>query len=85
MRGREPASYDLAALAASSEGFSGAELEQAVVAGLYAAFAAGRELDTATILEELQSTRPLSVTRAEDVAALRHWARDRTVPAGAEA
>lgn len=69
------------ALAAGSEGFSGAEIEQAVVGGLYSAFAAHHELDTEMLLKELEGTRPLSVTMREKVEALRAWAAKRTVPA----
>lgn len=48
---------------------------------LYTAFARSRELETGLVLEELRATRPLSVTRQEEIQALRDWARDRTVPA----
>ncbi|MDP2703121.1 MAG: ATPase, partial [Candidatus Rokubacteria bacterium] len=68
-------------LAAASEGFSGAEIEQAVVAALYTAFARRALLSTEDILEELKATKPLSVTRAEEVGDLREWARGRAVPA----
>ncbi len=81
-RKRDPAGFDLDALADASEGFSGAEIEAAVVSALYSAFSEGRELGTELILEELRATRPLSVTRREAVEALRAWARQRTVPAG---
>lgn len=81
-RGRDAAGFDLAALAAASDGFSGAEIEQAIVSGLYTAFAAKQQLSTAILLAELKATQPLSVTRAEDVEALREWARTRAVPAG---
>ncbi len=80
-RHRDPAGFDLGALATASEGFSGAEIEQAVVAALYTAFARRAELSTEDILEELKATRPLSVTRAEEIDALREWAKGRTVPA----
>lgn len=80
-RGRDAARFDLAALSSASEGFSGAEIEQAIGAALYTAFSQKRELDTAILLAELKSTRPLSVTRAEDLAALREWATSRAVPA----
>jgi hypothetical protein len=76
-----PDGFDLPALADASAGFSGAEIEQAVVAGLYAAAAAQVPLDQALLRDELASTRPLSVLMAEQVQALRAWARDRTVPA----
>ena len=80
-RHRDPKSFDLDTLAAAAEGFSGAEVEQAVVAALYTAFACRAELTTEHILEEIKATRPLSVTRAEEIDALREWAKGRTVPA----
>jgi len=80
-RGRDAASFDLEKLAVSSDGFSGAEIEQSIISGLYTAFAAQQQLSTEILLAELRATRPLSVTRAEDIAALRAWARDRAVSA----
>jgi hypothetical protein len=80
-RSLKPDGFDCAALAAASEGFSGAEIEQAIVAALYAAAAAHRELDQADVRHELTMTRPLSVLMAEAVADLRAWARERTVSA----
>ena len=71
----------LPALAAASDGFSGAELEQALVSALYTAHGEQRALDTALLMEEIRNTRPLSVLMAEQVGALREWARERTVPA----
>jgi SpoVK/Ycf46/Vps4 family AAA+-type ATPase len=76
-----PDDFALPALAAASEGFSGAEIEQAVVAGLYAAHAEQTPLDTTLLMAEIRATRPLSVLMAEQVGALRDWARERTVPA----
>jgi ATP-dependent 26S proteasome regulatory subunit len=72
---------DLEALAAACDGFSGAEIEQVVVAGLYSSHARGQSLDTAALLQEIRATRPLSVVMAERVGALRAWAVERTVPA----
>jgi len=80
-RKRDPRLFDLAELAAASQGFSGTEIEQAVVAALYTAFSRGVEVTSAIIVEELKATKPLSVTRAESIDALRAWARDRTVMA----
>jgi SpoVK/Ycf46/Vps4 family AAA+-type ATPase len=76
-----PEAFDVRALAAAADGFSGAEIEQAVVAAGYEAHAAKRPLDTALVAEELARTRPLSVVMAERVAELRAWAAGRTVPA----
>jgi len=80
-RKRAPEQFDLTALAEASDGFSGAEIEQAVIASLYAAFGAGHDLTQADLLEELHGTRPLSVTMAEKVARLRAWASGRCVSA----
>ncbi len=81
-RALQPADGDVDALAAASAGFSGAEIEQVVVASLYAAAGAGqRQPSQAQLLAEIAATRPLSVLMAEKVAALRDWARERTVPA----
>ncbi|TNF98014.1 MAG: AAA family ATPase, partial [Gammaproteobacteria bacterium] len=80
-REHDPEQFDLQALSAASDGFSGAEIEQAVVSSLYSAHARERRLDTATILEELALTRPLSVVMAEKITHLRQWAAQRTVPA----
>jgi hypothetical protein len=76
-RQRDPAAFDLASIAASSRGCSGAEIEQAIVAGLYQAFGERRPLDTAHILAALAESRPLSQTMAEDIGELREWARTR--------
>ena len=73
--------FDLLTLAVQSDGFSGAEIEQVVLSGLYEAFTSGGALDTQSLLSEVGATRPLSVTMGERVEAMRAWARGRTVPA----
>lgn len=80
-RKQDPAKFDLARLAAAAEGFSGAEIEQAVTSALYAAFSQQAPLSTELVLKEIQSTYPLSVTMKERVAGLREWASQRAVPA----
>ena len=80
-RQRDPAKFDLSALVAATDGFSGAEIEAVILSGLYTAFDRKQDLSTAILLEEIKGTEPLSVTRAEDVQAIREWARTRTVPA----
>lgn len=72
---------EVLALAKRSAGFSGAELEQAIVAALYSARASGHPVTAASVAQELQATKPLSVVMAEKIEALREWAKDRTVPA----
>jgi SpoVK/Ycf46/Vps4 family AAA+-type ATPase len=80
-RGRDTSTFDLSKLALGSEGFSGAEIEQAIIAGLYTAFAQKEHLTTEVLLAEIRSTQPLSVTRAEEVQSIRQWAKTRAAPA----
>ena len=75
----DTAGFDLDALAQASGGFSGAEIEQAIVSSLYEAMAVEAGLNAEHVMQELKRTRPLSVVRAEDIAALREWAAERTV------
>lgn len=80
-RGLDPAQFDLAQLAIASDGFSGAEIEQAVVAARYGARSESENLSTEHLLRALADTSPLSVVMAEEIHKLRHWAVERTVPA----
>ena len=80
-RDRDPAKIDLDALARASAGFSGAEIEQAVVSALHQAYAKRAEVTTAMLLEALETSPPLSVTMREKIDALRSWAQGRCVPA----
>ena len=84
-RRQDPGRFALAELVAATDGFSGAEIEQVVVAALYTVMADGRDLVTAALLDEAARTRPLSVVMAERVTALREWARGRTVSANVAA
>ena len=78
-RNMDPAQFDMDALAAATEGFSGSEIEQAIVSAIYAARARGRDVAQEDLLEEMKQTRPLSVIMSERVEALREWASQRTV------
>lgn len=72
---------ELQRLVEASDGYSGAEIEQAVVSALYGAHATKEACRAQHILTELSATRPLSLVMAERIAALRAWAAERTVPA----
>jgi hypothetical protein len=80
IRKQNPSSFDLGALAAATDGFSGAEMEQAVIASLYRALHGKTALTTALLLEEIRQTVPLSISRREDIDRIRNTARDRFVP-----
>jgi len=80
-RKRDPKGFDLAKLAEATEGYSGAEIEQAILSALHDAFAAKAELTTDHVLTAARRSPPLSVTMAEKMVALREWAQGRCVPA----
>ncbi len=80
-RKREPKTFDMERLTLASDGFSGAEIEQAVISSLHDAFAHRAELSTDHILKTLKESPPLSVTMAERISELREWSRGRCVPA----
>jgi SpoVK/Ycf46/Vps4 family AAA+-type ATPase len=73
--------FDLSALTAACEGFSGAEIEQGLIDALYDAFDRGRPLTTDDLLGAFAATVPLSRTMPEAIAGLRQWARDKARPA----
>ena len=80
-RKRPAKKYKLPALAAATDGFSGAEIEQVVVGALFTAFDADRELTQKDLLGEADAVVPLSVMMSEEVGQLREWASTRARPA----
>lgn len=82
-RARTTDGFDCAALAQKSEGFSGAEIEQAIVSAAYRAFAGKQPLQQAAIMAEIERTVPLSRTMPDRIDAIRSWASNRAVPAEA--
>lgn len=80
-RKRNPADFDLDKVSAAARGYSGAEIDAAVQGALYAAYSEKKPLSTESLGAALAQTVPLSTTRAEEITALRDWARTRAVPA----
>lgn len=79
-RKRDPAGFDLHNLVAACEGFSGAEIEQAIVSAMHDSFFADREVTSTDVMRAFEQTVPLSRTSKEGVASLRQWASDRARP-----
>jgi SpoVK/Ycf46/Vps4 family AAA+-type ATPase len=79
-RGLDPARFDLDVLASATDGFSGSEIEQAIVSAMYAAHEQGTPASEKELLNEIEQTKPLSVVMAERVEEVRDWAAKRTVP-----
>jgi SpoVK/Ycf46/Vps4 family AAA+-type ATPase len=78
-RGYDAAQFDVPGLAKLSDGYSGAEIEQAIVSASFEARARNEALRPADILAEIERTRPLSVVMAERIDELRAWAANRAV------
>ncbi len=76
-RARNPDNFDIPGLVEKTEGFTGAEIEQLIISGLYRAFAEDREIEDRDIYSEIEETVPLSVTYRERIVALRTWAENR--------
>ena len=80
-RNKDITKFDFNLLAEKSNGYSGAEIEQAVVSALYDAFDENREIEQKDIIFNIEKSVPLSVTMKEKIDWLRNWAKDRAVPA----
>ncbi|HEY4238214.1 MAG TPA: AAA family ATPase [Kofleriaceae bacterium] len=82
---RDPGQFDMDKIVDATVDFSGAELEQAVVAALYDAFDSGGDLTTETLLNTLRDLVPLAITMREQIEQMREWARTRARPASQRA
>jgi ATP-dependent 26S proteasome regulatory subunit len=80
-RKMEPAKFDLEALAAASDGFSGAEIEEAIISSMFDAFYDKQTLTSERLLNSLRQTVPLSKTMRENIEELRQWSVGRARPA----
>jgi SpoVK/Ycf46/Vps4 family AAA+-type ATPase len=76
-RKREHLIFDLEHLAKESEGFSGAEIEQAIISSLYDAFLDNRDINDQDVLRNLKQSIPLSITMKENIDQLKDWAKYR--------
>ncbi len=80
-RGRKPEAFDFPQAAELAEGFSGAEIEQAVISAMYDAFAEGVDLSQRHLAHAVKETFPLAATMREEIQRLRDWSKTRTRPA----
>jgi len=77
LRRRDPDDFELTRLAEDTEKFSGAELEQLIVEGLFSAFAEERALDDGDLVDAARDMVPLAITMDDRLKELREWARTR--------
>lgn len=83
-KGRDAENFDLVKLANNTAGYTGSEIEQVVIAGMYRAFSRKADIDTETLLEAAKETAPLSVTMADKISAMREWGKTRARLASSE-
>lgn len=75
---RKRTGIDAKQIATATAGFSGSEIEQAIIEGMYKAFASKRDVKLTDILEAVRGTVPLSNTMKEKLDALKAWSTGRT-------
>ena len=81
-RKRDVKSFDMPALVAATDGYSGAEIEAGIESALRDAFGDHqRPLETKDLVEAYRRSPPISVIMADRIAELREWAESRCVPA----
>jgi SpoVK/Ycf46/Vps4 family AAA+-type ATPase len=80
-RKMNPETYDLDILSQASVGYSGAEIEEAIISAMFDAFYEKGKLSTERITASLKQTVPLSKTMSEEIDKLRNWAEGRARPA----
>lgn len=80
-RRRNPEMFNIDLFSEKAKGFTGSEIEQLIISGLYHAFDKDRDLIDDDILFEIQETVPSSVTFRERIDSLRDWAKNRARPA----
>lgn len=80
-RGRDPKRFNLDALVKASDGFTGSEIEEAIIAGMFDAFEHDAEVTTTHIVSACKATKPMAVTMADDIQRLEDWGTKRARPA----
>lgn len=80
-RGKSAGRTSIEGLAKGSEHFTGAEIEQALIAAMYEAFNEGRELQIADIYRAMGNMVPLAITMKEQITKTKRWADKRAVRA----
>lgn len=76
-KGRDVNNFDISRLAKETAGYTGSEIEQIVISGLFRAFSKGVDITTEILLEAAEETSPLSVTMKEIIVAMREWGKTR--------
>jgi AAA+ superfamily predicted ATPase len=83
-RGRKVEKFNTSHLASLADEFTGSEIEESVISGLFEAFDSGKELNDDHIIKAIEETIPLSKSMKDDIDRLKDWigkrARDASAP-----
>jgi SpoVK/Ycf46/Vps4 family AAA+-type ATPase len=83
-RGNDLGNYNLPQLAQITKNWSGSEIEQVIISGMYEAFAAGRKLKEDDLFVIFGSSVPMATTMEEQIKKVRSWAHNRAVRASTD-
>jgi SpoVK/Ycf46/Vps4 family AAA+-type ATPase len=76
-KNRKVADFDIPRIVAATQGFSGSEIEQAIVSALFDAFEAKKDIDTDSVVRSCNEIIPLSYQMKERIDYMRDWAKSR--------
>ena len=80
-RAYDPELFNLSIFADGTEGWSGAEIEQAVISAITIAKMEGRDLEIKDLYAARKQIVPISATMEQQVRHIRNWAYERAIPA----
>ncbi|MGQ9619040.1 MAG: AAA family ATPase [Candidatus Aminicenantia bacterium] len=80
-RNVNPEQFNISQLAKITKGWSGAEIEQAIISSMYESFNEGRPMSEDDLFKIFSRSVPLSTTMYEQIKRIREWAHKRAVRA----
>jgi ATP-dependent 26S proteasome regulatory subunit len=83
-RGNDLGNFNVPQLAQITKNWSGSEIEQVIISGMYEAFAADRKLKEDDLFVIFGSSVPLATTMEEQIKKVRSWAHNRAVRASTD-
>jgi AAA+ superfamily predicted ATPase len=76
---RDPQDFNIKAIVAGTQGYTGAEIEEVFKDAMYKAFDAGREVDDSTVMDVLAEFIPFSHSHRHDLEKMREEAKGKLV------
>jgi vesicle-fusing ATPase len=83
-KGNDPQDFNIPQLAQITKGWTGSEIEQVIISGMYEAFNENRKLTEDDLFVIFGNSVPLSITMEEQIKKIKSWAHNRAVPATKE-